>query len=312
MKKVVTIGGGTGHFNLLQAIKNLDIDLTAIVSMADSGGSTGQLRDEYGVLPPGDVLKCLIALSPYEDARQILQSRFKSLERLKNHNAGNMLLVFLSQYLGNDFVGAIMALGEILNIKGKVLPVTTDKVTLVAQLTDGGKLFGESAIDIVRGKSRAKIKDLYLVPHNGKLEVYIPAAKVIEKADFIFISPGDLYTSIIPNLLVDGVEQAIKKSKAKFVYFPNIMTKYGETDGYAVSDFVKVVEKYIKRPLDQIIVNNARPKADVLRKYQQEKAKLVSVDLEDPRLIVADLLSKGLLARHDCDKLGKIVEQKVM
>jgi uncharacterized cofD-like protein len=143
--KVVTIGGGTGQFTLLSALKNIEnIKLTSIVSMVDSGGSTGRLRDEYGVLPPGDILKCLIALSPYREAREILQTRFLVNEKLKKHNAGNLLLVFLSQYLGGNFIEAIDALGNILNVRGRVLPVTTDKATLVAELENGEMVFSEA------------------------------------------------------------------------------------------------------------------------------------------------------------------------
>ena len=182
--KVVTIGGGTGQFTLLSALKNIkNVELTSIVSMVDSGGSTGRLRDEYGVLPPGDILKCLIALSPYREARQILQTRFLFNEKLKNHNAGNLLLVFLSQYLGGNFVEAIDALGNILNIKGRVLPVTTDKATLVAELENGELVFSEAEID-TRNKSE-KIKRTFLVPHSGKLEINSAAKEAIVNADFI-------------------------------------------------------------------------------------------------------------------------------
>jgi uncharacterized cofD-like protein len=186
--RIVTIGGGTGQFALLSALKNIPaIEISAIVSMVDSGGSTGKLRDEYGVLPPGDVLKCLIALSPYKDARNILQTRFQT-GKLKNHNAGNMLLVFLSQYLGNDFLSAVEELGKILNIKGKVLPVTTDKATLVAELDNGQMIFSESEIDLRRQSE--KIKKTFLAPHSGKMEINPEAEKAIENADYIFIGPG--------------------------------------------------------------------------------------------------------------------------
>jgi len=312
MKKIVTIGGGTGHFSLLSALKDFDIDLKAVVSMVDSGGSTGRLRDEYGVLPPGDVLKCLIALSAYPDAREILQSRFQKSNRLKNHNAGNLLLVFLSQYLSHDFPKAIEALGEILNIKGEVLPVTTDKATLVAELDNGKRLFGESEIDVVRGCRDSKIKRTYLVPHHGSLEVHGPVREAIEEADYVFIGPGDLYTSLTPNFLFDGIKESIEKSKAKFVYFTNIMTKYGETDGFHMSDFVNVIENYMGRSVDLIVANSNIPSSEVQSKYKIENSHPVEIDVDDERLIDVDLLSVGNLARHDFGKLKQVIDKSIL
>jgi len=161
-KKIVTIGGGSGQYVLLSGLRDsIDIEITTIVSMVDSGGSTGVLRDEFGVLPPGDIFKCILALSPdRENARKILQTRFISRGRLNGHNAGNMLLSFLSQYTGS-FPEGVNALAQILNIKGTVLPVTIDRATLVAELTDGSHLYGEAAIDIPRGDQRQKIKSTF-------------------------------------------------------------------------------------------------------------------------------------------------------
>ena len=316
--RIVTIGGGTGQFALLSALKNIPgIEISAIVSMVDSGGSTGKLRDEYGVLPPGDVLKCLIALSPYKDARDILQTRFES-GKLKNHNAGNLLLVFLSQYLGNDFRLAIEELGRILNIKGKVLPVTTDKATLVAELENGQMIFSESEIDL-RGSAglpaqAGKIKKTFLVPHSGRMEINPEAENAIEKADYIFIGPGDLFTSITPNFLVPGVAESFRKSKAKIVYILNIMTKYAETNGFTAKDFVEKIEKYLGRRVDCVLANDRRPQSSVMKKYKKEKARLVEIDLKSGgsrKIIAEDLITDGELARHDVKKLNDAILNRI-
>lgn len=310
--KIVTIGGGTGQFALLKALRQInDIDITAIVSMVDSGGSTGRLRDEFGILPPGDVLKCLIALSPLTDARKILQARFKYNERLKNHNAGNLLLTFLSQYMSNDFPAAIDALGEILNIKGHVLPVTLDKATLAAQLENKGFVFGESQIDIYNDSQDNKIAKVFLVPHQGKIEVYPQVVEVIHEADYILVGPGDLYTSIIPNFLVPGVTEALGQAHASVIYIANIMTKYTETANFNLSDFVKEIEKYSGRNLDKIICNKQMPDESVLHAYKQEDAIPVGIDINDDNVKQYDLLSAGKLARHDTAKLQEAIKQSL-
>jgi len=311
MKKIVTIGGGTGQFTLLSALKGLDIDLTAVVSMADNGGSTGQLRDEYGVLPPGDILKCLIALSPYKEAREILQTRFEDNAKLSKHNAGNLLLTFMSQYLSGDFPEAVKAFSKILKVKGSVLPVTTDKATLGAELEDGQFIFGETVIDIVKQDSRARIKRTFLVPHSVALSVYPPVVSVVESADYIIIGPGDIYTSITPNFLVPGVKEAIQSTKAKFIYISNIMTKNGETSGFSGIEIVGIVEKYLGRKFDLILANNEAVPTQLKQKYQSEKAEVVSFDpnQKDERIILAELLSEGPLARHDVNKLQVQLEK---
>ncbi|MGM0629378.1 MAG: gluconeogenesis factor YvcK family protein, partial [Patescibacteria group bacterium] len=167
-KEILTVGGGSGQYVLLSGVRDVpDFNVTAVVSMADSGGSTGRLRDELGVLPPGDILKCVLALSPHREAgRSILQKRFKNNAKLAEHSVGNMLLTMLSQYC-NDFSQGVEALADVLETKGRVLPVSTDRATLVAELTDGSWLFGESAIDVPRGDQKEKIKRTFLVPHHS-------------------------------------------------------------------------------------------------------------------------------------------------
>ena len=189
--RILTIGGGSGQFALLSALRDLkDIDITSVVSMADNGGSTGRLRDELGILPPGDALKCIVALSPLRDAAQsILLKRLNGFGKLQGHNAGNMLLTMLSHYTG-DFPTAINTLSDILEINGAVLPATTDKATLVAELSDGRRIYGESAIDIPKGEQREKIKEIFLVPHfNNTISVYPPVAEAIAEFGLYLYRP---------------------------------------------------------------------------------------------------------------------------
>jgi len=316
MKNIVTIGGGSGQFVLLSGLRDVkNINIKAVVSMVDSGGSTGRLRDELGVLPPGDVLKCVLALSPdREYARKILQKRFKSDNRLSGHNAGNMLLSILSQYAGS-FPYGIRALGEVLDIKGEVLPVTTDKATLVAELTDGNRLYGEAAIDIPRGNQREKIKKTYLVPHHSNcIKVYPPVLKAIKQAKYIIVGPGDLFTSIIPNFLISEVKEEIKKTKAKIIYVVNVMTKFGETDNFKGEDFVYDLEKAMGRKVDYVIFNSEILEKKILQQYKKQKAEPVKMHREKKwngrTVIKEDIVStQGGVVRHDEEKLAAIIEK---
>lgn len=318
-RQVITIGGGSGQFALLSGLRNLDkIAITAIVSMVDSGGSTGRLRDELGTLPPGDILKCVLALSPHpETARSLLLKRFVKNRRLRGHNAGNMLLTMLSRYTG-DFPSGVMALAEILDVKGTILPVTTDQATLVAELTDGTRIFGESAIDMPRGHQREKIRDVYLVPHHSNaIQVYPPVVEAITTADYIIMGPGDLFTSIIPNVVVPGVTEALGKSKAKLIYVVNIMTKFGETQNYKASDFVQHLESFIQKDIDAVIYNTERPEEAMCDLYAHQKAEFVESGDGDPlwhqrNIIAENLLETGSsVIRHDSNKLSQLVSNLI-
>ncbi len=315
-KKIVTIGGGSGQYTLLTGLRDVkNIKIISVVSMVDSGGSTGRLRDELGVLPPGDILKCVLALSKNRDhARRILQHRFKAGNRLDGHSAGNLFLTILSQYAGNFHEG-VKALSSLLESKGRVLPVTTNKATLVAELLDGSQLFGEAAIDVPKGKPRGRIKKAFLVPHHSSaIKVHPPVITAIRKADYIIIGPGDLYTSIIPNLIVPKVAEELKKTKAKLIYVANIMTKFGETDDFIGEDFVYKLERVIKRKFNMVIFNNAKPDNEVLREYKKQKAKFVEIHQNKiwnkRKVIKTDLLSlEGGLIRHDSQKLASIIKE---
>lgn len=313
---ILTIGGGSGQYVLLSGLRDMkDINITAVVSMMDSGGSTGRLRDELGILPPGDILKCVVALSPYQKfARNILQKRFKTDRQLQGHTAGNMLLTMLSRYTGS-FPSGVSALCEILDARGTVLPVTTSQATLVAELTDGTRIFGEQAIDLPRGHQREKIRDVFLVPHySGTIHVHPPVVDAIKAADYVLLGPGDLFTSIIPNLIVPDVAEALQNTRARLIYILNIMTKYGETHNFKARDFLERLEAYTGRPMDAVIYNRKRPSAEMCKLYSAQKAEYVTLDTQDNfwdnrTVYGADLLeTDGQIIRHSASKLASLLQ----
>ena len=317
LRKIVTIGGGTGQFALLTGLRELSgLDITAVVAMVDSGGSTGRLRDELGTLPPGDVLKCLLALSPHGDiARSILLKRFVRDRRLEGHNAGNMLLTMLSRYTGS-FPAGINALAEILDIRGTILPVTIDRATLVAELTDGSRIFGEAAIDIPSAAQRASIKDVYLVPHHTDIiSVYPPVLDAIADCETIIVGPGDLFTSILPNLIVPGVKEALQATRASILFVVNIMTKFGETHQFSARDFAARLEDAIGRRLDGFIYNTQRPGENIMQRYRRQQARFVDIDAgldywKTRNIHSADLLdTAGGIVRHDSAKLAALLNK---
>ncbi len=315
--KLLTLGGGSGQFALLSGLRDQpDIDITAVVSMVDSGGSTGRLRDEFGILPPGDILKCIVALSPHREvARILLLKRFIEDRRLKGHNAGNMLLTMLSRYAGS-FPAGVQALAEILDVRGRILPVTIDQATLVAELTDGTRIFGEKAIDVPRGTQREKIRDVFLVPHhNESISIYPPVIDAAWWADYIIIGPGDLFTSIIPGLIVPGVVEAFKKSRGKLLFVMNIMTKFGETHNFAGWDFVARLEEVFGREVDGVLYNSSRPDENILAQYRNQKSEFVEINPEDAcwgkrRIYSGDMLeTSGGIVRHDPRKLAAMIQR---
>jgi uncharacterized cofD-like protein len=314
---LLTVGGGSGQFVLLSGLRDLEaVTVTAVVSMVDSGGSTGRLRDELGILPPGDVLKCILALSPYRElARKILLKRFVTDRRLQGHTAGNMLLTMLSRYTGS-FPRGVQALGEILDIQGQILPVTVYNATLVAELTDGSRVFGEEAIDIPRGTQREKIREVYLVPHHSHcISVYPPVIDAITRADYILIGPGDLFTSVLPNIVVPGVKEALQSAKGKILYVLNLMTKFGETHNFLAFDFIEKLEEGVGRQVHGVICNTVKPSQETLHRYRDQKAEYVEFEEQSDRwgsrrIYGSDLLdTTGGLVRHDPEKLAKLILQ---
>lgn len=315
---IVTIGGGSGQRCLLSGLKTVaGIEIRAIVSMVDSGGSTGRLRGALGILPPGDLLKCLLALSNRsEDTKDFLSQRFGHYPNLQGHRVGNMLLAMLARYSGS-FPTAIGALAEILDVAGTVLPVTLDRATLVAELADGTRICGESAIDVPHDSQRAAIRDVFLVPHHGdRVTAYPQALDAIRQAAVIVLGPGDLFTSLMANLAVPGIVAALRASRAKLIYVANIMTKFGETHGFGADDFVRVVEQRLGRRVDIVLCNTHRPPSPILARYQRQGASWVApaVLTHAPpggrRVYAADLLdTEGDMVRHHPAKLAALLQQ---
>lgn len=309
--KIIVIGGGTGTYQVLLGLKKYDVDLAAIVAMSDSGGSSGRLRRDLGILPPGDIRRALLALSDLHikknTLRKLFDFRFSDGE-LAGHSIGNLLLAALVQITGRSDL-AISEAAKILEVSGQVLPVTIDNTDLVARLKDGTIIRGETNIDIREIKPEIPIGEVFLSP---KAKVYERSKRAILEADLIVLSPGDLYTSIIPNLLVNGVNEAILSSKARVVYVCNIMTKHGETDGFYVSDFIEELKKYLGKAsfkLTEVIVNKEIKLpitvASWYKKYKSVPVRLDEKKIKDVRIIKVNLIEADKLVRHDPDKLGR-------
>ena len=311
--KVVVIGGGTGIHGLLSGLKKYTDNITAVITMMDSGGSSGTLRDEFGHLPPGDSRQALVALMPDDRSslmlRRLFNFRFSKGNGLEGHSFGNLFLTALTEISGG-VDKAITEAGKLLGIKGKVLPVTMTHSNLVARLEDGNEITGESNIDVRKKGSGIPIDYLYLDPI---AYVYPPVVVAIEDADVIVLGPGDLYTSIVPNLLVDGVAEAINFSRAKKIYICNLMTKHGESDEFKSSGFISEIKNYLENGiLDFAIINKSNFPEKILKRYRQEKAFPVKIDMEASgklagKLIVKDIASTGNLVRHDPGKIARLV-----
>lgn len=313
MKKVVRIGGGSSGYTILRGLKNYDLDITAIVNMFDSGGSSGVLRDELGILPPGDVRRALAALADGEQAyvlRELFNFRFNEAGSVNGHSFGNLFLAALSSIYGSD-LEAIKKASQILNLKGKVLPVSLDKSHIHATLADGTIIEGETNIDIPKHDGAIKIVQLRLEP---PAKILLEAREAILSADVIVLGPGDLYTSIIPNLLVEGVPEALRESKARKVVVCNLMTKWGETHGFTAADMVLELLLYSGLSgFDFAICNTTLPNQKLIDAYEKEKQYPMRYDeklteLAD-KVITGDFFSEADIARHDADKLAKIIAE---
>lgn len=288
---------------LLSGLKQYPIELSAIVSMADDGGSTGILRDELGVLPPGDVRQCLVALSETPDMlRELMNYRFAN-GGLEGHNFGNILLSALEKITG-DFGTGVEEAAKILNVRGEVIPVTLSNTRLYMELEGGGLLSGEHEINVSKKFERVGVKKVFLRPRPKANPLAI--RKILE-ADLIIIGPGNHYCAIIPNLLVPGIAEALRKTKAKIVYNCNLISKRGQTDSFSLEDYVDEVNGYIGSPrIDYVTYNIAKPPTALLKKYQSEGL-LVPFLNERPRnyrVIRADILSGKRHARQKEDKIA--------
>lgn len=306
MKKICLIGGGTGSYTVLSGLKSRDVEITAIVAMSDDGGSSGILRDEFGVLPPGDIRKCITALSESpEIMRQLFQYRFER-GGIKGHAIGNIILTALREIMGDD-QQAIKAACKIFSVKGRVIPVTLNNVRLNAELENGMIIHGEAQLDIPKHDGNLKIKKIFF---DGEADANEEAVRAILEADLIVIGPGDLYGSIASNLIVKGIPEAIIGSNGKKVYICNIMTKYGETNNFDSSDFYNKLVSFIgKDCIDYFIINNSQINRLLLMKYKGENAEQVRVNTANikAKCILENVSSQSSMARHDPEKLARVI-----
>ncbi|MBD2297894.1 MULTISPECIES: gluconeogenesis factor YvcK family protein [Nostocales] len=308
--KIVVIGGGTGLSTLLRGLKTYSANISAIVTVADDGGSSGRLRQEFGVLPPGDIRNCLAALADEEKLlTELFQYRFRAGDGLTGHSFGNLFLTAMSEITG-DLERAVAASSKVLAVRGQVLPATLTDVRLWAELADGRRIEGESNIP----KAGGKIVKIGCTPANPPA---LPAAiKAIKEADYIIIGPGSLYTSLIPNLLVPEIANAIASSKAPRIYICNIMTQPGETEGYTVADHIKAIDAACgqRRLFDAVMVHKKSPSPQSLIRYAQQNSHPVFLDREDVsllgrRVVLANVLYEDEtgVVRHNPQKLAKVL-----
>lgn len=307
--KIVAVGGGTGLSMLLRGIKNITNNVTAVVTVGDDGGSSGRLREEMGVLPPGDIRNCIAALADDEDlVTKLFQYRFKTGEGLEGHSFGNLFLTALCSITG-DMYRAVKESSNVLSIRGRVLPSTLDDMKLVAEMEDGRIIHGESNIPEAHGK----IKRLYTDPQNCRaLDDVIEA---IRDAELIILGPGSLYTSVTPNLLIKDIANEIAKSNAKKIYVCNIMTQPGETDGYSVSDHINALMKHAgsRKIIDAVLVNDFMP-SNLAQKYQLSGSYPVKIDIENIKKLGVSIFSRKLiedskegLVRHSSNRVARAV-----
>ena len=302
--RIVAIGGGTGLSTLLHGLKRYaveprEVEITAVVTVSDDGGSSGRLRRDFDVLPPGDIRNCMVALSEDEALlSKLFQYRFSEGRGLKGHSFGNLFLTALTNLTG-DFAQAVKMSSEILASLGRIYPATNSKVVLEAEMEDGSIVKGETKI----GKSRSRIRRIHLQPRH--CEPLPETLAAIEEADLITFGPGSLFTSLIPNLLVDGIVPAIQRSRALKAYFVNLMWQPGETIGFRASDHVEAIHRHAGVRLIDVAVVNTRPiSARQRRKYAAQKVRAVLNDVErlaemGLQVVATDLLATGDIVRHD-------------
>lgn len=312
--KIVVLGGGSGVSSILPGLKNYTSKITAIITVADDGGSTGRLREDLDIIAPGDIRNCLVALANEDDIlKQLFDYRFDKGE-LKGHSFGNLFLAAMAGVY-DDFAKAIYKTGEILSITGKVLPITLEKTSLIAKLENGKIISGESKIEPVVIEDNTKISEIFLSP--SEVKIFEDAKKDILEADYIILGPGSLYTSIIPNLLVKDIENLILKSKAKVYYIVNAVSQHGETDGFSVKDHYDALVKHSKGDIiDVLIVNKKEIDKKIIEKYKSENSdviKLTKNDIDYFRKKNIKIIEKDVVKivdgviRHDGLKIGDII-----
>lgn len=308
--KIVAIGGGTGLSILLRGLKLVTENITAIVNVVDDGGGSGVLREDLAMLPPGDIRNCILGLAGKEPVLQELFAYRFDEGRYKNQSFGNLMIAAMVG-ISENFEDAISKISDIFAVKGEVLPATNEDVHLVAELVDGTIVQGESKIPYQVLKKKTPIKKVYLKPIHAK--ALDRSIKAIEEADIIFIGPGSLYTSLIPNLLVGGISKAIKHSKAKKIYVANLMTQPGETDRYSIGDHIMgILNHTTDVQFDYVIANNREVSKEVKERYERESSKLLTVSKKDRNLfkelgieiIESDFIEvKRGYVRHDVKKV---------
>ena len=310
---IVLIGGGTGLSTILRGIKNFasydHSNISAIVTVADDGGSSGKLRKEMDIIAPGDLRNCIVALSKEENLlARLFNYRFETHGELSGHSFGNLFLAALAKLNNGDFDKAVKTACDILAVKGKIIPASLSNVNIGAKFDDETIIKGESKITEREKKSR--IIEMFLEPENAKAND--EAISAINNADAIILGPGSLYTSIIPNLLFPGIREAVVKSKALKIYVCNIMTQPGETDSFTVSDHVKVLNSYIPGAINYAIVNKAQMSYNLLERYKEEDSFPVQIDIDNLKRmnitpVLEDILLEGDYFRHNADKLARII-----
>jgi len=304
MKKIVVIGGGHGQAAMLRGLKEIDnISLTTIVTVADDGGSTGRLRRDFHIPAMGDIRGVMIALAKSESLLKVLMDyRFEdSSYSLGGHNLGNIILTALTQNTGS-FMEAITQISEILNVKGKIVPSSTQVITLYAIMEDGTIVRGESNIPRVRNQ----IQKVY---YDEEVEATAEAISAIEEADYVVYGVGSLYTSILPNVIIAGIKDAISKSKARKIYFCNSMSQSGETEGYTMEDHVRAIEKHVDDRIDAVYIADDAIPGEILEKYRHEDSfpVLMQEDYHPYEVIHCSLLefTQGLI-RHDSQRIKEV------
>ncbi|SFD22087.1 gluconeogenesis factor YvcK family protein [Clostridium uliginosum] len=314
--KIVVIGGGTGLSTMLRGLKYYTSNITAIVTVADDGGGSGDLREDLGMLAPGDIRNCILALADTEPIMEnLLQYRFTD-GRLKNQSFGNLFLAAMDG-ISDNFEEAVQKMSSVLAVTGKVVPVTLDNMALEATLENGSVIRGESQIPEEVIKQNSKIENLKIIPEDAK--ALKEAIEALKEADAIVMGPGSLYTSITPNLLVKDIAKEIRKSSALKIYISNIMTQPGETTGFKVSDHLKVLLKYGgKEIVNYVIANTGEIPDDLKEKYHLEDAELVNLDEESIDSLGIEIVGDNLvkikngLIKHDADKLAQVLVDTIM
>ncbi|MBZ9689136.1 YvcK family protein [Clostridium estertheticum] len=314
--KIVVIGGGTGLATMLRGLKKYTNNITAIVTVADDGGGSGVLREDLGILPPGDIRNCILALADTEPLmEELLQYRFKD-GRLKDQSFGNLFLAAMDG-ISNNFEEAVQKMSSVLAVTGRVIPVTLDNMILKAQLQNGKIIDGESNIPKAALDNNSPIEEIFIEPKDAK--AIKEALIAISGADAVILGPGSLYTSIIPNLLVRDITDALDKTKALRIYVSNIMTQPGESDNYSVGDHINAITKHAQcKVVDYVLVNIGKISVDLEEKYQKDNSNMVNInDKEVAKLgievIKSDFvkIQKGYV-RHDEDKLAAILLETIM